>query len=52
MVPVEGGTFLLGDKVNIAVSAFEIGKYQVTQNNGGVFFCRCTAGCFSNTYLQ
>ena len=31
MVPVEGGTFLLGGKLSVTVSTFEIGKYQVTQ---------------------
>ena len=31
MVPVEGGTFLLGGKLSVTVSTFEIGKYPVTQ---------------------
>jgi formylglycine-generating enzyme required for sulfatase activity len=30
MVGVEGGTFLLGDKVECTISDFSIGKYQVT----------------------
>lgn len=31
MVPVEGGTFLMGGKLNVTLSDFEIGKYPVTQ---------------------
>ena len=31
MIPLEGGTFLLGDKLSVTLSTFEIGKYPVTQ---------------------
>lgn len=31
MVPVEGGTFLLGGKVIVTLPSFEIGKYPITQ---------------------